>query len=295
WGPKKVFDKDGEITEVELVHCDSVFDANDKFNPIFDDVNTKSIKTEMVILAIGQNPELSLLGSDSKINISLLGLIQTNEETLETNVSGVFAGGEVVSSPSSVVDAIEMGRKAASSIDKYLGGSGDIEDTLIEPNVPNPELGYEESFYDKSRSKMPLLPLEQRQNSFNEIELGFDEKLALEEANRCLQCDLRFEISSVILPPKLWLELTPENIRLIPETEGAFQILNQNQEIIFIQGTTNLRLAMEGQLNSNPKACFFNYYEDPMYTKRESELLQQYMQEYGRFPEDNESLDDDLF
>ncbi|MHA2392763.1 MAG: FAD-dependent oxidoreductase [Promethearchaeota archaeon] len=295
WGPKKIIDKNGEISKLELVHCDSVFDASDKFNPIFDDVNTKTIKTEMVIFAIGQIPDLSLLGSESKINISPLGLVKTKEGTLETNVPGIFAGGEVVSSPSSVVDAIEMGRKAASSIDKYLGGNGEIEDKFIEPDVPNPNLGREENFYDKLRSQMPLLSSEQRQCSFNEIELGFDERLALEEANRCFKCDLRFEISSVTLPPKKWLELTSENLKIIPKTEGAFQILNQEQEIIFIQGTSNLQLALEEQLNSNPKACFFNYYEDPMYTKRESELLQQFMQEFGRFPEDNEDLDDDLF
>ena len=56
-----------------------------------------------------------------------------------------------------------------------------------------------------------------------------------------------------------------------------------------------MRLALEEQLSTNQKACYFNYNEVPIYTKRESELLQQFMQEFGRFPEDNEGLDDDLF
>ncbi|MFX1567749.1 MAG: hypothetical protein ACFFCV_05200 [Promethearchaeota archaeon] len=59
-----------------------------------------------------------------------------------------------------------------------------------------------------------------------------------------------------------------------------------------IQGTSNLRLALEEQLSTNLKAYYFNFDEDPMYTKRESELLQQFMQEFGRFPESNEDLDD---
>ncbi|MFX0155959.1 MAG: FAD-dependent oxidoreductase [Candidatus Hodarchaeota archaeon] len=295
WGPKKIIEKDGEISEVELIHCNTVFDNNNLFNPIFDNTNIKSIKTEMVILAIGQIPDLSILGSESKINISSSGLIHVKENTLESNIPGIFAGGEVINSPSSVVDAIEMGRKAASSIDRYLGGKGEIEDVLIELDAPNPNLGRDESFYDKPRVKMPLLSLEQRLNSFNEIELGLDEKLALEEANRCLRCDLRFNISPIILPPQKWLNLTSENIQNVPETGGAIQILNENQEIILIQGTPNLRLALEEQLSINSKACYFNYDEDPMYTKRESELLQQFMQEFGRFPEGNESLDDDLF
>ncbi|MFX1313603.1 MAG: FAD-dependent oxidoreductase, partial [Promethearchaeota archaeon] len=295
WGPKKITDTNGKVSEVELIHCDSVFDDNNLFKPIFDESNKKSIETDMVIMAIGQIPDLSLLGSESRIKISTEGLIQIKEDTFETNIPGIFAGGEVISSPSSVVDAIEMGRKAASSIDKYLGGIGEIDDVFVETDVSNPWLGRDEYYYDKSRAQMPLLSLEERQSSFNEIELGFNEVLAMEEANRCLRCDLRFEISPVILPPQKWLELTIENIQKVPETEGAIQVLNEEKEIIFIKGALNMRQILEEQLNTSSKACFFNYYEDPMYTKRESELLQQFMLEFGRFPEDNQDLDDDLF
>ena len=167
----------------------------------------------------------------------------------------------------------------------------------IPPNGGIPALikGLKFNFYEKPHTLMPLLSLKERQSSFNEIELGFNKNLVLEEANRCLRYDLRFEISPIVLPPQKWLELTSENIQTVPELEGAIQVLNENQEIILIQGTANLRLTLEEQLKSNTKACYFNYYEDPMYTKRESELLQQFMQEFGRFPEGNEDLDDDLF
>ena len=67
----------------------------------------------------------------------------------------------------------------------------------IPPNGGIPALikGLKFNFYEKPRTLMPLLSLKERQDSFNEIELGFNENLALEEANRCLGCDLRFEIS----------------------------------------------------------------------------------------------------
>ena len=295
WGPKRVVETDGKVSVLEFIYCDSVYDDNKSFNPIFNETKTKSVNAEMIIMAIGQVPDLSLLGSDSKIKISSGGLIETEAGTLKTNTPGIFAGGEVVNSPNSVVDAIEMGRKAASSIDKYLGGNGNIEDVFIELEVPNPNLGRDDSFFNKLRAQMPFLSLEERKNSFKEIELGFTGALALEEANRCLRCDLRFEISPVLLPPQKWLELTSHNIQNVPKIEGAIQILNENQEIILIQGTPNLRLALEKQLNTNNKACYFDYDEDPMYTKRESELLQQFMQQFGRFPEGNEDLDDDLF
>ena len=86
-----------------LIHCDSVFDDMKKFNPVFNERNVKSIKTEVVIMAIGQTPDLSLLGSDSNIDISPNGLIQTKKGTFETNLPGIFASGEVTRSPSSVV------------------------------------------------------------------------------------------------------------------------------------------------------------------------------------------------
>jgi len=295
WGPKRIVGTGSEISDLELIHCDSVFDDMNQFNPVFNENNVKSIQSDLVIMAIGQTPDLSVLGSDSNMNISPNGLIQTKEGTFETNLPGIFAGGEVIKNPSSVVDSIDMGRKVASSIDKYLGGNGKIEDIFVEFDGSNPFLGRDDSFYNKPRVQMPLLSLDERQSSFKEIELGFDEKLAIEEANRCLRCDLRFEISRVVLPPQKWLDISSDNIQNVPETEGAIQILNENQEIILIQGTQNMRLTLEEQLATNSKACYFNYDEDPMYTKRESELLQQYMQEFGRFPEGNEDLDDDLF
>jgi len=295
WGPKRVIEKDGKVTGVELTKCTNVFDDKGNFNPTFDETITKFIETDMVIMAIGQNTDLSVLGTESKIEISPGGFISVKEESLDTTIPGVFAGGEITEGPISVVEAIEIGRKAARSIDKYLGGTGKIDEVLAEYKTPNSWLGRDESFFDKQRVVMPTISISDRSKSFDEIELGYTKEMAIEEANRCLRCDLRLQISSVTLPPEKWLELTNENIQDVPEIEGAFQLLDEDKQIIYIQGTPNLRQSLEEQLNTNVKACFFGYDEDPMYTKKESELLQQFMQEFGRMPEGNEELDDDLF
>ncbi|MHA2298395.1 MAG: FAD-dependent oxidoreductase [Candidatus Hodarchaeales archaeon] len=295
WGPKRIQGKDGRLSGIELVQCTSVFDENGNFKPVFDETVTKSIETEMVILAIGQSPDLSVLGTESQVTTTSQGLIQVTEGNLSTLVPGIFAGGEVTRSPLSVVEAINMGRKAASSIDKYLGGTGNIDEILSELEESNPVLGRDEGFYDKNRVQMPCMPPETRTGSFDAIELGYDESMAVEEAKRCLRCDLRLFISPVVLPPEKWLELTSENIQAVPETEGAFQLLDGNKQVILIQGTLNLHETLYDQLENNQRAKYFDYHEDPMYTKRESELLQQFMQEYGRMPEGNEDLDDDLF
>ncbi|MFX0120053.1 MAG: FAD-dependent oxidoreductase [Promethearchaeota archaeon] len=295
WGPKKIIGIEDQVGKVELVRCTNVFDEEGRFNPAFDEVTLKIIETDMVIMAIGQNPDLSLLGTETSVQISPSGLISVNDTHLSSNVKGIFAGGEVVKGPLSVVEAIEMGRTAASSIDRYLGGNGNIDESLIKLETPNPWLGREDNFYDKPRIQMPCLPLTDRVSSFNEIELGLNENMAMEEAKRCLKCDLRLHISSVVLPPEKWKEFTMKNIQEIPAIEGAFQLLDENKHIILIQGTPNLRQALEEQLKTNNKAQYFGYEEDPMYTKKESELLQQFMQEFGRMPEGNEELDDDLF
>ncbi len=295
WGPKKVLEKNGKVTGVELIKCTNVFDDKGNFNPTFNENIINIIETDMVILAIGQNADLSTLEDEDEIIVSQGGLIGINETNFETTLSGVFAGGEVTEGPISVVEAIEIGRKAASSIDRYLGGIGEIDQKIAEYKTPNTWLGRDEGFYEKQRVSMPTIPLSDRSKSFDEVELGYSEEMAVEEANRCLNCDLRLLISPVEFPPEKWLELSIENIQDIPECEGAVQLLDENKQIILIKGTPNLRQILKEQLKSVVNARYFGIEEDPMYTKKESELLQQYMQQFGKMPEGNEELDDDLF
>lgn len=127
--------------------------------------------------------------------------LQVNTENLATDRGGVFAGGDMVSGPASVVEAIAVGRRAASSIDKYLGGSGIVEETLAPIEGADLWLGHDEGFAYWHRVQIPSLSFEQRASSFAEVELGFDEEAAIKEAKRCLRCDLRFEIPAVKLPP----------------------------------------------------------------------------------------------
>ena len=95
-----------------------------------------------------------------------------------------------------------------------------------------------------------------------------------------------------MLPPEKWLEFSPEAVTQVPDSEGAFQLLDEKKDIIYIAGTPNLRRALQEQLSSNQKARFFIYEEDPMYTKRESELIQQFLQKHGHLPPRNEDVED---
>jgi formate dehydrogenase beta subunit len=293
WGPTRIVSDDGRVRGVEMVCCTSVFDEQGRFNPSFDESETTSLGADTVILAIGQASDLSFLeGTEIE---SPRGLIETDKESLETGVEGVFAGGEVVSGPSMVIDAVAMGRRAAASIDKYLGGDGDIERGLIPPEEFDPRLGREEGFAELARVPMPTLPMERRHEGFDEVYQGYDEQMATQESNRCLRCDYRLHILSPVRPPEKWLSFTQDSVDTVPELAGVYQLLGEDKSVLAIKGVMNMREALSGELDANDQACFFVFEEDEMYTKRESELLQQYLQQHGELPGGGADELDDLF
>lgn len=151
-----------------------------------------------VIAATGEMPEIP---GSFDLQIGDGNTLKADPDTLSTSRQGVFAGGDVVLGPASVIEAIAMGRKAASSIDKYLGGSGDIDEKLTEVVEQSPHLGPGHGFADLARTQMPCLPVDQRKSRPRDaIELGFAEETAIEEANRCLRCNLRTQIVPTIPP-----------------------------------------------------------------------------------------------
>jgi len=102
----------------------------------------------------------------------------------------------------SVIQAIAAARKAATNIDIYLGGDGDIKESLASEQVLNNYIGKEENFAGKEASKYQCISVENRINNFNLVTVGLDEKKAQCEASRCLQCDLRPRIKK----SKFWTE-----------------------------------------------------------------------------------------
>jgi len=289
WGPKLI-NGDSKVKGLELMRCTSVFNSEGRFNPSFDSGVETSIEADKVIIAIGQSSDLSFV--EGGIEVTEKGTIKANPITLETDVKGIFVGGDVTRGPASVIEAIADGRKAAQSIDKYLGGEGIIDEALTEATKPNLWLGREEGFAYKSRAEMPCLPAEQRCHKFMSVELGLAKEMAIQEAKRCLQCDLRLQILPPAFPPEKWLKFEASEVSLVPETEGVVQLLDEEKKILYIKGIINMREELEEQLIENDKARYFLYEEDQMYTKRESELIQQFLQQHGQLPPQNLDLDD---
>ena len=99
-------------------------------------------------------------------------------------------------------------------------------------------------------------------------------------------------IPSPILPPEEWMDFTESNVSAVPDVEGVFKLFDEQKNIIYIKGAMHMREEMEEQLNAGGEARYFLYEEDPMYTQRESEFLQMFLQQYGKLPALNADLDD---
>jgi NADH-quinone oxidoreductase subunit F len=152
------------------------------------------VEADTVIAAVGQAPDLSFLPTDSALERTRWETLMVDSNTLATNVEGIFAGGDFASGPGMVIEAIAAGRRGAIAIDKYLRGDTspvhlyDVEADTVEEIIPAEEA--EEEWEEKPRLEVPVLPAQKRKQSFEEIELGFSEEQAREEAKRCLRCDL---------------------------------------------------------------------------------------------------------
>ncbi|MBU1154823.1 MAG: FAD-dependent oxidoreductase [Proteobacteria bacterium] len=279
WGPIRVA-PDGAIT---FRRCTAVFDQQGRFNPSYDDAEAMELPTDQVILAIGQATDLGLLGAGGGVGVAR-GLIAADPDTLATGMAGVFAGGDAVVMPGAVILAIAAGRRAARSMDEYLGGDGDIDFSLGRHEPPSPCLGRVEGFAWQPRVAPAELAPEQRSQGYDEICLGFSPEQAMAEAGRCLQCQLRLMIGQVPGPPEHLLPFSAEAVDEVPESEGVFILFDQEKNILVIQGTMNLREDLAERLEGGSSAAYFEYEPDPMYSKAESERIQAYLQRHGSMP-----------
>jgi NADH-quinone oxidoreductase subunit F len=150
-------------------------------------------EADTVIAAVGQAPDLSFLPADSALERTRWETLVVDSNKLATNVEGVFAGGDFVRGPGMVIEAIADGRRAAMAIDKYLKGDTsrvEIYDLKTSVVAEAPVSETEETWEAQPRLAEPVLPTQERKRSFAEVELPFSEEVAVQEAKRCLRCDL---------------------------------------------------------------------------------------------------------
>jgi len=146
-------------------------------------------KFDAIIVAIGEVVDIP---KQFSLKIGKRNTINVDPSTLSTDRQGVFAGGDAVTGPASVIEAIAAGRRAAVSIDRYLGGGAGTAQAWVSSSEDMPRLS--SGVPGGKRSPMSVLNLKERLSSFEEVELGFDEALAVHESKRCLWCDLPISV-----------------------------------------------------------------------------------------------------
>jgi len=185
----RVLGEGGRVTGAECQAIEGlVFDETGR--PSFRVVGDKgeTISADTIIFAIGQAPELTGLRGNGAIATSAAGTIATDTETMMTGRAGIFSAGDAVSGPTSAIDAIASGQRAAFYINRYL--QGDVLRVLPEKVVNPADIKVEipADIEKQAREAMPLLPVERRVRGFEEVALGFTEEVAIREAERCLNC-----------------------------------------------------------------------------------------------------------
>ncbi len=185
--PSKIISQDGEA-QLQCIRMKlGAPDDSGRRRPEPIEGSEFTMSFDTIIAAIGQRPEVP---DSFNLPTGRGNTLQVDPDSLATSREGIFAGGDATTGAATVIEAIAAGRRAATSIDKYLGGSGVIDETLAPVEEVPARVGGPREAY---RPEIPAIPLDQRRHSFKEVELSLDEKLAVEESERCLRCDLAYK------------------------------------------------------------------------------------------------------
>lgn len=150
------------------------------------------LEADIIICAIGQIVDSECMTGVENLDWTRRKTISANMATQETSVPGIFAAGDAVTGPATVIEAIGGGKRAAQAIERYLAG---IPQPKMPP-VPTRRGRIEYLEVDASRKmslkrpEMPLLNVDRRRTTFQQVELGYTEDMVVTEAKRCLRCDI---------------------------------------------------------------------------------------------------------
>jgi len=195
--PVKIIQSNGRVSGLECVQNKlGDVDASGRRRPVPIEGTEHTIDLDTLIVAIGEDSGIDCIGPahGSGIETTDWGTVKVDTETCMTNRSGVFAVGDLVTGPNTVVQAIAAGKKAAAVIERYL-----LDEPLVRPaEIKLPGVYVEPVQVDPDelmklrRAETPRAPADWRKRNFTEVEVSLSVEEALKEASRCLRCDLEF-------------------------------------------------------------------------------------------------------
>jgi formate dehydrogenase (NADP+) beta subunit len=192
--PVRLLIEEDRLVGAECIRMElGELDASGRRSPIPIAGSEFVIECDMVIPAIGQRVEVSYL-EEAGLNLTRWGTLEVDPDTLQTNVEDIFAGGDCVSGPATLIEAMAAGLRASQSIDQYLR-CGEVSLTEEErvSRIVKTVMAIDQDRVDclgrgKGRRTMPMRSVAERIHDFNEVEIGLSAEEALLEADRCLRC-----------------------------------------------------------------------------------------------------------
>ncbi|KPK64038.1 hypothetical protein AMJ83_04260 [candidate division WOR_3 bacterium SM23_42] len=188
--PTQILGKDGKVTGMECIKMKlGEPDSSGRRRPIPIEGSEFTIDLDMVIMAIGQAADVSFLTKEESFELTRWGTFAVDPDTLQTNIPGIFAGGDAVTGPATIIEAIAAGKEAAESIDRFIRGV-DLKKNRKkrDARVKDEDIEIPEDTGTEKRTEMPLLDVEKAKKGFEEVAQGFSEDQAKREAARCLSC-----------------------------------------------------------------------------------------------------------
>lgn len=196
--PKEFVIEGGRLKGVRFTHLKQCYDPGKKWNPIPSGEADVLLPCDTVILAIGQTTAFPFIERD--IGLDFLpnqDRAKVDQKTFQSTHEKIFFGGDAAFGPKNIIWAVAHGHEAAISIDQFLRGKAVSERpapgmTAISQKMGIHEWSYDNAYAYEDRVAVPHLPVAERfEDLRSEVELGYDVKLALEEAGRCLNCDVQ--------------------------------------------------------------------------------------------------------
>jgi NADPH-dependent glutamate synthase beta subunit-like oxidoreductase len=224
WGPSRVLIEDSKVTGMEMIACISAFDEEGCFSPSFDQTRVEIVNADAVILAVGQRPDqtLSVPWVEMKGN-----LVDVHQKTQATAIEGLYAGGDMVSSPATVIEAIASGLRAARAINQTLGVESETkgkEDKILNR--------FHQSCLDHSaRQKAEHRPV-YRRNLESEDRPGLTSEQILTETERCFNCGCVAVNASDIAPALLALDAKIKTTKRLIDAASFFSVKPERSTVL---------------------------------------------------------------
>ena len=193
WGPKEVLTKDGKVTAVVFKKCTSVYDADHRFSPQYDENETIIVPCDNLLLSIGQSVVWGDLLKGTKVELNRNGTAKADALTRQTAEPDIFVGGDVFTGARFAIDAIAGGREGAVSLNRFVHPGNRLDlardrREFIELNKDDIEDVTKRESFDNAQRQIPGKKAGVAAKTFDDLRLCLTEEQVKKEAARCLGC-----------------------------------------------------------------------------------------------------------